>query len=345
MYPIHVLHLDSLTDYIKKIKDHEIVVYEFHRYVSAEFNTTSFEEFKKRSSRYYTNCISLETQVDDWPAKIDCAVKIRNEWYLCLEGASNFYLGSGPTSLIGLRQICSEKRIPILITNMSVMEFAHGRFPEYELPPYFNYSVDFQILLNDLKHKSGKIRHSSVKAIRNQSYPSITKLESAFKSINNTIGDAKIIMQKSKQKYIGKKEPELRDDLLDLLNMRLKVKGFGEVTRGGGRTDIAIPTSNSNICHIYECKVGISAAKFKEALEKLFKRYIGYHEKRCGIILFNRLANFSQRVNQISAFIKKTGGINLDIGKKGTEEFRCKYQRPSDKGDIIEVFVCAINLR
>jgi hypothetical protein len=345
MYPVHVLQLDTLTEYIKRSEPLDIVIYEFHTTMSAEFNTSSFEEFKKRSATYYIACISLDSYVDDWPAKIDHAIKIRGEWYFCLESSSNFYLGQGPTSLIALRKICFEKEIPILVSNNSIMEFAYGRFPDYRLPPYFSYPPQFENSLDVLREKNKSQRKQSTTLHVSRSKKKQINYEHEFKSINGNVSEAKIIMQVGKHKHQMKKEPQLRDDLLDLLNMSLKKKGFGEAKRGNGLTDISIPTGDDKMSFIYECKIGITFEKFKKALSKLFDPYVAYHEKHCGIILFSRQLNFSKLVNKIPSFIKKTNGTSLDIAKDYSEEFRCSYKRPTDKGDVLEVFICAINLK
>lgn len=136
----------------------------------------------------------------------------------------------------------------------------------------------------------------------------------------------------------------MRDDLLELMNMRLKKVGFGEVKRENGRSDILIPSKNFKRHYfIYECKVGITLPKFRHAIRKLLEEYVAYHCKHTGIILFNKTASYSKKIGQIPNFIRQTGGI-INEEYSNSEEYRCKYPQPSNKTDFVEVFICGINL-
>jgi hypothetical protein len=138
MHPIHFLDLDQITKLINKSGTAEVVIYEFHRIVaSKQYSEAAFEEFQRRSEPSYKTYVGYG--IDGWPADTDHVVKIMGEWYIALNSASNYYLGGGPSSLLHLRELCTARKIPIILIECHVMEFLSKKFPGYTIPKGYNY--------------------------------------------------------------------------------------------------------------------------------------------------------------------------------------------------------------
>lgn len=304
----------KLADLIKGGHYSNIFYYEIHEEVDPTgiYNCLEgLEAFQDRSKEYYNIFIEMFTMhgwVDEFPATIHIALKIGDEWFLAKECGFNYYLGSGPTGILKLREACFNKKIT---------------------------AFAFEGNLDDwIKMKFGK----PLKLAINRKSADTRQFEKICKVLEQLTPE----MQRRSEQFQDLTEDNIRDRILVTLNTHFKGRGHAESKNRKGKTDITIRTRNGLNELIFELKIWKGIKTLKEAIAQL-GGYISWHNNYCGIIIFNYNQNFSAVLSEVADFL--TEKYNLNIEKSNlTNEFRFNMAHQTDMYKSIATHLVLVNL-
>lgn len=111
--------------------------------------------------------------------------------------------------------------------------------------------------------------------------------ENSYLQIFNTLNELAIFAQRLPKSYIKLDEEDIRDQIINALNLKLKTAtASGETFNVKGKTDIII-IDNKIIYFIAECKIWKGSALFKKAIDQLLS-YISEDVYYSSLIIFNK---------------------------------------------------------
>ncbi len=301
-----------LADLINGGHYNNILYYEFHEEVDPTgiFNCLEgLESFSKRSEKFYKIFLSYG-YVDEWPAIINVAIKIADEWFIARDCGSNYYLGYGPTGILKLREACANK---------NVVGFASmDNFEEW------------------LKKKFGNPKKSSATDKKSVDLIQFEKLIKALRYLT-------IDMQRRPDQFQSLTEENIRDKMLTPINVTFEGRGNAEAKNCKGKTDILVRTKDGLNEHIFELKVWDGIKTLKEAVSQL-QGYLSWHNNYSGIIMFCYNSDFTSILNEAETYLTKE--FNFDKREKYIDnEFRFRLSHSTDKFKTIETHLTFINLK
>lgn len=103
----------------------DVVYFEFHSPLNPEntvYESSRLSSFHEASQDYYSTVIS-NSYPDEFEAVIDVAIKLGSQWFILRQCGANYYLGFGPQGILKLRNACSIRRIPIIISEDKIDEW------------------------------------------------------------------------------------------------------------------------------------------------------------------------------------------------------------------------------
>lgn len=150
-----------------------------------------------------------------------------------------------------------------------------------------------------------------------------------YEEILRILENMNLIMERSPKTFSKlKKEEELRDLFLAILNTSFEGEAMGEVFNYMGRTDILIRHENSNV-FIAECKFWRGEKAFLETIDQLF-RYVTWRDTKLAILIFNRDGNLKTILEKIPQLVEKHQLYKRTIKIDGETKFRYVFRFPND---------------
>jgi hypothetical protein len=305
----------KMADLINGGHYNNILVYEFHNPITGEqpYNAESgLESFLERSKQFYGRENSPFMGygiVDEFPSKIELAVKVSDEWFISRHGGFNYYLGTGPHGILHLRQACAKNNVKIM---------------------YHSY-VDFDKWLIE---KFGKPN----KSMKNNE----PKDSSEFEKIVEVFSRLTISIQDSPEQFNNLNEENIRDRMLTTLNPFFKGRVVREAKNRKGKTDIMIKSKNGYYKYIFEFKIWNGNKTLIQAIEQL-QSYLSYHDNYAGIIMLSRNVDFTNILNESYQYLSETYSVT-PMDKRFPNEFRISVPYKSDKYKHTQVHLTYINL-
>ena len=155
-----------------------------------------------------------------------------------------------------------------------------------------------------IKIVESKIETSSNKILKQEEKPKSYLLleKSSYIQIYDSLKELSIYANRLPKSYFKLEEEDIRDQLVNSLNLKLKTAtATGETFNVRGKTDIII-IDNKIIYFIAECKIWKGQSKFNDAIDQLMS-YISEEVCYSSIIVFNK--NKNKIIDQASEIIKK----------------------------------------
>ena len=143
-----------------------------------------------------------------------------------------------------------------------------------------------------------KIETSSKKVSRPEEKENIVLLleEKSYLQIFDSLNELSIYANRLPKSYFKLDEEDIRDQLINALNLKLKTAtATGETFNVKGKTDIII-IDNKVIYFIAECKIWKGMSKFNEAINQLLS-YISEDVYYSSLIIFNKTQN---KINKLA---------------------------------------------
>jgi hypothetical protein len=288
-----------------------IFYYEFHEEVDPKGIYDCIEglkKFQKQASDSYKIFLSYD-YVDELPAVIHVALKVRDEWFIARECGSNFYLGYGPSGILKLRKACADKNVTAFASDENFDDWIKKKFGKPGKPlAYERKSAD------------------------------TLQFEKLCKALRYLTVD----MQRRPQQFQGLTEENIRDKMLTPINVSFKGRGHAESKNRKGKTDILVRTKDGLNEHIFELKVWKGISTLEEAIEQLLG-YISSHNNYCGIIMFSYNKNFTAVLGEAEKYLQEKN--YFDKREKFIEnEFRFRLPHQTDIGKSVQTHLTFINL-
>lgn len=288
-----------------------IFYYEFHEKVDPEkINDCleGLESFQEQADEYHKIFMSYGF-VDEQPAVIHVALKVRDEWFIARECGSNFYLGFGPRGILKLRKACANKKISAFASDENFEDW--------------------------IKNKFGKSKKSFVYENKLEDTLQFEKLLKALERMT-------VEMQRRPQEYQGLNEENIRDRMLTQINVAFKGRAHAESKNRKGKTDITVRTKDGNNEHIFELKVWKGNSTLASAIEQILG-YVSSHNNYCGIIFFSYNKNFTAVLSETEKYLQEKH--QFDKREKFKEnEFRFRLTHQTDIGNTFLTHLIFINL-
>lgn len=137
-------------------------------------------------------------------------------------------------------------------------------------------------------------------------------------------------------------EPELRDIIMNHLNVIFEGGATGETFSKLGKTDIYLRISKGNIL-IIECKFWKGKKKYLEAIDQLFK-YLTWRHNYGIIITFCKKKGFSEIIQNAIEITKKHSIFFGSINKRNESQFESFHKFPDDDKKEVEIIHLLYNL-
>jgi hypothetical protein len=166
----------------------------------------------------------------------------------------------------------------------------------------------------------------SVRTISNESYLCILE----------TVKEYSIYSERLPKSYKKMNEEDIRDQILNALNLKLKTAtATGETFNVQGKTDIII-IDNKNICYIAECKIWNGQQKYDESIDQL----LGYISSD---VIFSSIIVFNKKNIGITELINERMIANSNY-KRTISYGRYVFIHPSNNRMELEISVIVFNI-
>lgn len=256
------------------------IIYEIHNQSDIK-GYEPFPEFVNRSKPFYKSFINPGF-VDLWASEnISYAAKVDELWYFASDVGSNTYLGTGPTSVLNIREYCFEKSIKILYVEENLEQWIDKLF----------------------SNQLSEVNVNSTNEIRtiSQSYNEVNLI---VKRCGD--GIARIIDTADKLS-----ETNYRDLFLSAAHSHTQYIVEAEATNRKGRTDLKVYDKLLEIPYIYEFKIHKTNADIKKGLNQITRQYATVLNRKNGLVFINkRQGDLSIIINSIKKILEK---VELDI--------------------------------
>lgn len=160
--------------------------------------------------------------------------------------------------------------------------------------------------------------------------------EKSYLQIIDTLNELSIYAQRLPKSYIKLDEEDIRDQIVNALNLKLKTAtATGETFNVKGKTDIII-IDNKIIYFIAECKIWKGSSLFNEAIEQLLS-YVSEDIFYTSLIIFNK-----NKGEIIDSVIKVLKGHHNYLNQISQNRF--KFKHPRNEKYQLEVSMIIFNL-
>lgn len=160
--------------------------------------------------------------------------------------------------------------------------------------------------------------------------------EKSYLQIIDTLNELSIYAQRLPKSYIKLDEEDIRDQIVNALNLKLKTAtATGETFNVKGKTDIII-IENKIIYFIAKCKIWKGSSLFKEAIEQLLS-YVSEDIFYTSLIIFNK--NKGEIIDSAIKVLKTHPNYLNQISQN-----RFKFKHPRNEKYELEVSLIIFNL-
>jgi len=136
------------------------------------------------------------------------------------------------------------------------------------------------------------------------------------------------VMELSPKAFEKMKEEDLRTHFLVQLNAQYEGNASGETFNFQGKTDILLRINGKNV-FIGECKFWKGEKVLTETIDQLLS-YLSWHDTKTAILLFNRNANLSKVLQQVSPTVKSHQVCKKEHSQIDETTFRYTFTQPND---------------
>lgn len=150
-----------------------------------------------------------------------------------------------------------------------------------------------------------------------------------YDDILRTCASMSKVIERSPRDFAGMAEETLRSHFLVALNAQFEGAATGETFNGAGKTDILIRHGDRNL-FIAECKFWNGAKALSEAVNQLLS-YATWRDGKLALLIFNRNANFSGVLGEISSVVRAHECYVRDAACSLETSFRAVLRHPSDR--------------
>ena len=138
--------------------------------------------------------------------------------------------------------------------------------------------------------------------------------------------------------YKGKKEEELRDLILPLLQtMFINTHSSGEAFNKKGKTDIQTSAPDGSSILIAECKVWYGEKHFLESINQLLKRYVTWRDNRVALIVFVHAKNIMEVIKTAKSAIENHNCYIRSNGASNESSFSYTFHIDGDVNSKISL--------
>ena len=273
------------------------IIYEIHDQSTSGQNEPN-PEFVNRSKPFYKAFVNYRV-VDQCACDyINYAAKIDNVLYFLYDTGANTYLGTGPTSTLGIREYCFKKGLKILYIEGVFTEWIAGLLDHSDI--------------EKREEKKSDNKKNDIDLIN-----PITTISEPYHEVNEIIyhcgeGISKIIQTAAKLN-----EENYRDLFLAAINSHFpKFIAIAEGSNRDGRTDLKIYDKRRTDVseYIYEFKVYGKKANIINGLAKITDQYVTPQNKYNGLVIINNnKCDLSKLMSRILKYINEMNIIITQI--------------------------------
>ena len=183
-----------------------------------------------------------------------------------------------------------------------------------------------------------KIQVARPKVSTGEFKPEPTLDDGNYHEILKIINDVGKNFERLPSTYSGKKEEDLRDHILMVLDPNFEYgNASGETFNKSGKTDIQL-RHDSSVVFVAECKFWSGEKGFLETLDQLLG-YLTWRDSKTSAIIFVGNKNFSSVLETVNASIEKHPNYLSRQTDSDTSWFNFTFSLPTDKDKRIKLSV------
>ena len=192
----------------------------------------------------------------------------------------------------------------------------------------------FSIPTPNLKRR---VRISKPPAPKDAFKPEPTLEQSGYEEILQFMHDLGKQLERMPSTYKGKREEDLRDYFLLLLEPRFEGAATGETFNKKGKTDILVRYQGSNV-FVAECKFWDGQKQFLESIDQLLG-YLTWRDSKTALVTFVRNKDFSSVLTTVEEVLPNHPNYLRHVGKHEKTWFDCRFHLTGDRNREMKVAV------
>lgn len=246
----------DLIDMLKAKGNDLRLIYEIHDPSLME-QMEPFEGFVERSRSFYSAFVNPNMVDQNRSGQISFAAKIDKTWYFAEDVGSNDYLGTGPTSVLNMREYAYENNLKIMYVEKS-----------------------FALWKTELLENIEREQESRNEIVIDRVVD--------YQKINRLIKLAGNEFAAHLKTANGLNENDCRNSFLVGLSTHEEYKVFAEAENRIGRTDMIVLNTKYKHRFIYEFKIHKQNKDIDDGLHQIIEQYPTLTDTHNGLILLNR---------------------------------------------------------